>query len=128
MFGFRSKGTVAPESCMKSTHSLLPEPRSYSGTAIMVGSIMALPFAIVWSWLFAATQGLSFGQVLPLGLGGGVLFGLFFGLSMAFFFKRETADIDYSDKKGFVARLNVATSQLGYNPASQTEDFLSYKP
>ena len=117
-----------PESCMKSTPSLLPEPRSYFGTAIMVGSITALPFAIVWSGLFAATQGLSFGQVLPLGLGGGVFFGLFFGLTMAFFLKGKTADIDYSDKKGFVARLNVAMSQLGYNPATQSEDFLTYKP
>jgi len=113
---------------MKSVPSLLPEPRSYVGTAIMFGAITALPFGILWSWLFAAMQGFTFGQVLPFGLGAGFFFGLFFGLTMAFFFKGETANVEFADKKGFVARLNVSMSQLGYNPASQTEDFLTYKP
>ena len=113
---------------MKTTPSLLPEPRSYAGTAIMLGAITALPFAILWSWMFAAMQERSFGEILPFGLGAGLFFGLFFGLTMAVFLKGETATVEVRDAKGFISRLNVAMSQLGYNPATQTEDFLTYKP
>jgi hypothetical protein len=120
--------STAQERHMKSAPSLLPEPRSYLGTAIMVGAITALPFAILWSLLFAVVMNRSFGEILPFGLGAGFFFGLFFGLTMGFFFKGETADIEFADKKGFVARLNVAMSQLGYNPATQSEDFFTYKP
>jgi hypothetical protein len=108
--------------------SALPEPRSYASTAIMFAAITGLPFAILWSLLFASIQGVSITEVLPFGLGAGMFFGLFFGLTMAFFLKGETATVFVSDRKAFVSRLNVATSQLGYNPATQTEDFFTYKP
>lgn len=113
---------------MKTARSLLPEPRSYTGTAGMLGAITALPFAILVSWMFAAMQQRSFGEILPFGLGAGLFFGLFFGLTMAFFLKGETTTVEVRDVKGFVSRLNVAMSQLGYNPASQTEDFFTFKP
>jgi hypothetical protein len=113
---------------MKTTPSLMPEPRSYAGTAIMIGAATALPFAILWSWLFAAMQQRSFGEILPFGIGAGFFFGLFFGLTMAFFLKGETATIEVADKKDFISRLNIAMSQLGYNPATQTDDFFTYKP
>jgi hypothetical protein len=58
----------------------------------------------------------------------GVLFGVVFGLTMAFFIKGETATLGIGDKNGFVSRLNVATSQLGYYPATWSEDFFTYKP
>jgi hypothetical protein len=121
-------GSAAQEGYMKTAPSLLPEPRSYAGTAIMLGAITALPFAILWSWLFAAMQQRSFGEILSFGIGAGLFFGLFFGLTMAFFLKGETATVEVRDAKGFVSRLNVAMSQLGYNPATQTEDFFTYKP
>jgi hypothetical protein len=113
---------------MKTAHSLLPEPRSYAGTAITLGAVTALPFAILWSWLFAAMQERSFGEILPFGLGAGLFFGIFFGLAMAFFLQGETATVEVADKKGFISRLNIAMSQLGYNPATQTDDFFTYKP
>ncbi len=113
---------------MKSAPSVLPEPLGYVGTATKIGAITALPFAILWSWLFAAMQRRSFGEILPFGLAGGFLFGLFFGLTMAFFLKGETATVGVVDKRDFVSRLNVATSQLGYHPATQAEDFFTYKP
>lgn len=113
---------------MKTTPSLLPEPRSYAETAIMLGAITALPFAVLWSWLFSAMQQRSFGEILPFGLIAGLLFGLFFGLGMAVFFKGETATVDVSDKKRFVSTLNVAASRLGFNPASQSDDFFTFKP
>jgi hypothetical protein len=88
----------------------------------------ALPFAIGWSWLFASIQHRSFEEILPSGLAAGLFFGLFFGLTMAFFLQGETATVEIADKKGFVSCLNVALAQLGYNPATQTEDFYTYKP
>ena len=113
---------------MTTRASLLLEPRSYAGTAIMLGATTALPFAILSSWLFAAMERRSFGEILPIGLAAGLFFGLFFGLTMAFLLMGKTAIVEVADKKGFVSRLNVAMSQLGYNPASQTDDFLTYKP
>jgi len=94
----------------------------------MLGAITALPFALLSSWLFASMQQRSFGEILPLGLCAGLSFGLFFGLTMAFFLKGETAPVEVANSKSFVSRLNVAMSQLGYNPATQTEDFFTYKP
>src|SRR5712691_2586775 len=100
---------------MKGAPSLLPEPRSFTGTAIMWAGMTILPFALLWSWLFAASQGRTFGEILPHGLMVGFLFGVFSGLTAAFFLKGETAAIAVEDKKGFISRLNVAMSQLGYN-------------
>jgi hypothetical protein len=98
------------------------------GTAIMIGGMTSLPFAILSSWLIASMQQLSFGEILPSGIVAGLLFGFFFGLVMAFFLMGETTTIKVADKKGFVSRLNIAMAQLGYNPATQTDDFLTYKP
>jgi hypothetical protein len=113
---------------MKTKSSLLPEPRSYAGTAIMIGAITALPFAVLWSWLFAAMQDQSFGEILPFGLLAGLLFGLVFGLTMAAVFKAETASVAVSDKQHFISTVNSALSQFGYTPASQFDDFFTYKP
>jgi hypothetical protein len=116
------------ETYMKTAPSLAPEPRSYVGTAMTIGAITALPFSILWSWLFASMQQRSFGEILPFGMATGFFFGLFFGLTMAFFLKGATTTIKVADKKGFVSHLNVAMSELGYNPATQTDDFFTYKP
>jgi hypothetical protein len=103
-------------------------PRTYGGTAVMLGSVTALPFALVLSWLLAAIIQRPFGEVIPIGLGAGLLFGVLFGLTMAFFLKGETAAVKYIDEAAFLSRLNVAVSQLGYNPASQSERFFTFKP
>lgn len=34
---------------MNTEPSILPEPRSYGGAAIMPGVITALPFAVLWT-------------------------------------------------------------------------------
>src|SRR5262249_42835450 len=107
---------------------LLPEPRSYAGTAILFGAFTALPFALMWTLLFAAMQQQSFGEILPFGLGAGLFFGVFFGLTMGFFLKGESVAVEVADRQAFVSRLNVAMAQLGYNPATQSEDFFTYKP
>ena len=113
---------------MKTTLSLLPEPRSYAGTAITLGAATGLPLPFCGrGWIVAMLQR-SFGQLLPIGVGVGLFFGVSFGLTMAFFLKGKTATVAVAEPKGFVNRLNVAISQLGYNPATQTEDFFTYKP
>lgn len=113
---------------MKTEASLLPEPRSYAGTSIMFAAITALPFGFLWSWLFGTMAQRPFGEVLPFGLVGGLVFGVLFGLMMGLFFQGMTATVAFSNEKEFRAQLNVAMAQLGYNPASQAENFLTYKP
>jgi uncharacterized protein (DUF1501 family) len=113
---------------MKTTLSLLPEPRSYAGTAIMLGAVTGLPFAVLWTWLDSAMLQRSFGELLPVGVGVGLFFGVSFGLTMAFFLKGKTATVAVAEPKGFVNRLHVAMSQLGYHPATQIEDFFTYAP
>jgi hypothetical protein len=113
---------------VKTGHSLLPEPRSYASTAIMLGAPSALFFSIGMSLMLAATYHLDFGKVLPYGFVAGLFFGLFGGLTMAFFLKGETATIEVRDVKDFIPRLNVAMSQLGYFLATQTENFFTFKP
>jgi hypothetical protein len=100
----------------------------------MAAALTALPFAILWSWLFATMQHRTFGEILPLGLLAGILFGVLFGITMAFFFKGDTITIAVHDKGSFAARLHIAISQLGFQPAGQTPQFLqdywffTYKP
>jgi hypothetical protein len=113
---------------MKTGPSPLPEPRSYIGTVFMLVGVTLLPIALVWSSLMAAALARPFGKVLPFGLCFGIFASVSFGFIGAFSLKGETATIEVSDRKGFIAQLNVATSQLGYNPATQTDDFFTYKP
>src|SRR5437660_79206 len=111
---------------METGPSLLPEPSSYALTAIRSGTIFGLLFAILFS-LVSASQKELFGGILLIGLFTGLFGGLSFGLIWASFFKGETATVEVGDKKVFVSRLNIAMYQLGYNPATQTDDFFSYK-
>jgi hypothetical protein len=120
-------GKPSPVELPKPFRSLLPLPRSYAATAIMFGTIMGTVLAIPLCGLLVSSQG-SFREILLIGLGPSMLIGLAFGLTNASLFKGETATVDVEDVKGFVSRLNVAMSQLGYNPASQTEEFFVYKP
>ena len=113
---------------MKTIPSLLPEPRSYAGTAITLGAVTILPYAILHSWLVSVLKQQPFGEVLSSEIYFALFFGVSFGLTMAFFFKSKTAAVAIAEPKGFVKRLNVSLSQLGYHPATQTEDFFTYKP
>jgi hypothetical protein len=113
---------------VKTTLPLLPEPRSYAGTATLLGAVTGLPFTVLYAWLVGALLQRPFGEMLPCGLGAGVFFGVSFGLVMARCFKGETATVKVAEPKGFVQRLNVALAQLGYHPATQAEDFLTYRP
>jgi hypothetical protein len=103
-------------------------PRSYGGTAIMIGGLSALPYGLLSSWFLAVSQQRPLAETLTAGLGIGMLFGVLFGLAMAFFFQGTTATLGIHNKEVFRARVNVATSELGYFPATQSPDFLTYKP
>jgi hypothetical protein len=80
------------------------------------------------SWLFATFTEISFWVVFPLWLAGGVICGAIFGLRMALFFHEEAATLSIGDKNAFLSRLNRATSELGYDPATRSEDFFTCKP
>lgn len=108
--------------------SLLPAPRSYAGAALMIGAITALPFALIWSWLFSLMQQRPFSEILPFGLGAGLFFGIFFGLTMGFFVKGETISIKTPDQRQFVSRLKAAMAELGYNRGERNGDCWTFKP
>lgn len=103
--------------------------RGFWGTFIRLAAITALPFALLWSWLFSIIRSLEFGQVfLRVGIWGGIAFGLLFGFAMAFFVKAVTISVTFQDKKTFLSRINLALAEMGYHPQSQNENFLTYKP
>jgi len=103
--------------------------RGFWGIFARLAGITALPFALLWSWLFSLMRGLEFGQVfLRVGIWGGIAFGLLFGFVMAFFMKAVTISVTFQDKKAFLSRINVALAEMGYHPQSQNESFLTYKP
>lgn len=113
---------------METPPAALSTSSGYARTAVMLGSATALPFALVCSWLLAALANQPFGEVLPVGLAAGLLFGVIFGITMAFFLRVETVSVEFTNEAAFVARLNIAVSQMGYYPTSQSERFLVFKP
>ncbi len=56
------------------------------------------------------------------------MFGLLFGLTMAAFLKGVTITVNVRDKDEFVSQINVAMSQIGFNPATASGNFLTFKP
>lgn len=104
------------------------QPRGFWGTFVIIAAVTALPFGLLLSWLFSLAMGLDFGQVLAVGIWGGVAFGLIFGLVTAFLTKAVTISAGFQDKETFLSRLNVALAEIGYHPHSQTETFFTYKP
>ncbi len=104
------------------------QPRSFWGTFSMIAGVTSLPFALLWSWLFAQMNGMSFGNVLSVGIWGGLGFGVLFGFTMAFFLKGEMRRIPVSDPAQFRDRLTMMMAQIGYIPETQTEKILTYRP
>lgn len=110
---------------------LVPQRRDIAETArmsAMIGFGTWLVWAIGFSFLYAALENLSFDRVFPVALKTGVLFGLLMALVAPFSLVCVRATIQFSDKKDFVARLNMATSQLGYVAASVAGDFMTFRP
>lgn len=113
--------------------SLLPKPRSFAATMIKAWTISTPLFTIPLTIVFSAMVYFSgeippFGEILRATLICGLIYGFFMGLISAYFFRGEIVIVEVADKEDFVFRLNIAMFQLGYNPASQTEDFFTYKP
>jgi hypothetical protein len=95
-------------------------PSSYSNVFAYLTAIPGLVFAI---GMAALTQ-----ESVGVWIVAGALFGL---LSAAIGTPRlvgETTVIPFSDRDEFVARLNVAGAQSGYEPDTTAHDFLTYAP
>ena len=113
---------------MKTAPAGLTEPRSFVGTACVLGALTALPFALFMTAWAVAVQEVPLRAAVPAATGAGLLFGAIFGLVMACFLKGETATVEVADSMEFVSRVNVATSQIAYYPSSVSEGFFTYKP
>jgi hypothetical protein len=106
----------------------LCEPRSFGGVAFRIGAMVMLPFALLMSWLVSCLLGYEFGQVLPFGLAGSLVFGTIFGLNNARYLQLEHVRLEMGDRKEFLGRLNLVMSSLGYYPAQGNEGFHLYQP
>lgn len=104
------------------------QPRSYFGTASMFFGVTALPFGLGFGWLMSVQSGTPFGTMLKGTIPLGLMFGILFGLTMAAFFKGATIALTVRDKDEFVSQINIAMSQIGFNPATTSGNFLSFKP
>lgn len=104
------------------------QPRSYLGVASMIFVFSALPFALMMGWFTSMTTGAPFGKELALALPGGMGFGLAMGLICALFLRGRTISVSFADRDKFVSRINVALSEIGFNPATASGNFLSFKP
>ncbi|MCS6777955.1 MAG: hypothetical protein RMJ43_13675 [Chloroherpetonaceae bacterium] len=114
--------------CRSALASLVPEPRGYLGTTIAVGSHTGLAFAIGWTLLHSIAENRPLREVVPFGLSAGFVFGLLTGLLAALFLREETVHVGFSNSEAFMARLNVALSQLDYHPATRSHSFFTYRP
>lgn len=106
----------------------ITEPRGFGATALLFASIVSIPFGLALSWAFSALAQTTYPQALPFGICAGAVLGTLFGLAIAVVVRGETVCIDAPDWRGFVSRLNLATAELGYHPATDSNDFLTYKP
>jgi hypothetical protein len=104
------------------------QPRSYLGTASMLFAVTALPFALGFAFLMSFLTDIPFGRMLTLSIPGGLVFGFIFGLIMAAFLRGTTIAVNVRDRDEFVSRINVAMSELGFNPATASGNFLTFKP
>jgi len=104
------------------------QPRSYFGTASVLFGVTALPFGLLMGWIMSAQTGTTFGEMLIITIPGGLLFGLLFGFIMAAFLKGSTITVTVGDRDDLITRINVAMSQIGYNPATESANFLTFRP
>lgn len=104
------------------------QPRSYLGVASQIFGLTSLPFGLLWAWLFSLQMGLSFGHVLRVGIPAGLVFGLLMGLILGAFLRGVTITVAVRGRDQFLTRINIAMSQIGYNPATESADFLTFKP
>jgi len=104
------------------------QPRSYFGTASMLFGVTSLPFALGFGFLMSLQTGTPFGRMLTVSIPAGLMFGLLFGLIMAAFLKGRTVTVSVCDRDDFFSRINVAMSQIGFNPATDSGNFLTFKP
>lgn len=103
-------------------------PRSYFSTASMFFVLTVLPFSLVFWLLMTLSGGNAAGQAVFQSLVSGFLFGLFFSPVMAYFLKGETITVRVEDKDTFKNKINIAMAQLGFNPTTASDDFLTFKP
>ncbi len=95
-------------------------PRSYFSTFCLIFSVTALPFAILMA--------LITGTPIYVNVLSGFTFGLLFGLIMSALIRGETMSVTFTERQEFLGRLNTRLAEIGYNPDTQTDTFLTFKP
>ncbi|MGQ0633952.1 MAG: hypothetical protein ACT4QC_05045 [Planctomycetaceae bacterium] len=103
-------------------------PRGFRSLLLIYGPSAGFGWAVFWSLSFAAAQKRSFLDVLPIGLVGGVFFGLLFGAFMAYSMRRDERALWFTDRGEFLSRLQAAIGKARYVATAQTDDCFTYKP
>ncbi len=108
--------------------NVISEPRSFLATAMLMGLATGPAFGLLWGPGLAYLEGSPASDAWLRCLAGGAFFGIFFGLIMAALFRGETATVPAAPEPAFVRRLDVATAEVSYFPASRAAGYYVYKP
>ena len=100
-----------------------PLSRGYRGLLGLF--VFVLLVATIFSLLYVVIDQESFWEHFPTGLFVGFI--AIISINAAAL-TGETAILEVGDRSAFVSQVNTATSEMGYSPATQTEDFFVYKP
>ena len=94
------------------------QPRINWSKITIKAIIAALLWSIVWSWLFSLMVKDEFVQVLPFGLGSGVIIGILLFFLMTVPYRIIAISVAFKDDAVFKKRLELAFSKIGYRPKS----------
>jgi hypothetical protein len=103
------------------------KPRNYWSTFLMIAACTMLPFALLWSILFSIFMDLHLLDILPLGIIGGIAFGMIFGFIMAFYLQEKRIYVQLQDDSP-ASKIADALAKIGYYPGAQTDNMHTYKP
>ncbi len=88
-------------------------------------AIMVLLAAIFFSLLYVVFDQVSFWENFTTGV---IVGFIAMSTSSAIMLTGKAAIVEVEDKSTFASRVNTAASQLGYSPATQTENVFIYQP
>jgi len=104
------------------------EPTGYWGTFIVIAAATFLPFGLGVTWLISIQSGIRFGQFLPVGMAGGLLFGLTFGGIAATMLRGRRLVLRVRGRDAALARIQLLLAELGYHSCGGSQQSLSFRP
>ena len=130
-----ASGSAPPPGGLSESSQPRIQPRTFFKSFALVAIVTSVLFAAGTDSLMAIQLadnvdkfGDAFLTLLPVCLGAGAGFGIFFGLAMAPFIKGTATSIPFERRDLFTSSLRIALAGIGYAPESEKDDVLVYKP